>query len=177
MKENGWNKNCFLTDGFPRSQQNWDSWKKVVGDEAEIIGVLLLDCSEENMRKRILKRGETSGRNDDNEDVLVKRFKVFQEETQPVLDQFKEQNKLYTVDANGDKEDVRKEAIQILENLGIFQDRKEEGSFEIRNYLKTKVDIFVKPMMTDLMKERPEDVYEFLVNWINTKGADIKNQQ
>ena len=68
MKENGWNKNCFLTDGFPRSQQNWDSWKKVVGDEAEIIGVLLLDCSEENMRKRILKRGETSGRNDDNED-------------------------------------------------------------------------------------------------------------
>jgi hypothetical protein len=38
--------------------------------------VLFFDCPEEEMEKRLLKRGETSGRADDNADTIRKRFKV-----------------------------------------------------------------------------------------------------
>ena len=79
MKENGWASTIFLTDGFPRSMENWESWKAVVGDEAEIIGILQLVCTEEIMLERIMKRAETSGRVDDNEEVLKQRFQVNKE--------------------------------------------------------------------------------------------------
>ena len=39
--------------------------------------VLYFECSEDAMKNRILKRGETSGRADDNEETIVKRLKVF----------------------------------------------------------------------------------------------------
>ena len=51
--------------------------------------VLFFDCSEEAMRARLLERGKTSGRADDNEDTIVKRFRTFVEQSQPVIDHFK----------------------------------------------------------------------------------------
>jgi len=46
--------------------------------------VLFFSCTEEIMKKRLLKRGETSGRVDDNEASIIKRFKTFETQTQPV---------------------------------------------------------------------------------------------
>ncbi|VDQ17356.1 unnamed protein product [Trichobilharzia regenti] len=49
------------------------------------------------MRQRLLKRGETSGRADDNEETILKRFNTFNELTKPVIDHYKKQNKVITV--------------------------------------------------------------------------------
>ena len=51
-------KSCFLIDGFPRNQDNIDGWNRVVGDSAQVVGVLLLECSERVMRERIKKGGD-----------------------------------------------------------------------------------------------------------------------
>ena len=56
--------------------------------------LLHLECSEATMRARILKRGMTSGRTDDNEASLVKRFNTFHTETRPVLEYFDELNQM-----------------------------------------------------------------------------------
>ncbi len=57
----------FLIDGFPRATEQGKAFEKQV---AKPTHVLFLDCSEETMKQRLLKRGETSGRVDDNEEVL-----------------------------------------------------------------------------------------------------------
>ena len=44
---------------------------------------------------------------------------------------------------------------------------------EIRKYLETKVDPFLKPLLLDLMKARPDEVYHYLKNWVDTKGMEI----
>ena len=46
---------------------------------------------------------------------------------------------------------------------------------EIRKYLEDKVDVYLKPLLLDLMKEQPTDVYTYLVNWVAVKGKDIRD--
>jgi len=63
----------FLIDGFPRNFNNLEGWMRVVGDDAEVQGVLMFDVPEAVMEARLLERGKTSGRSDDNADVIRKR--------------------------------------------------------------------------------------------------------
>ena len=111
MKENKGNK--FLLDGFPRNQDNIDGWNKEVGDTATVKKVLCFDVSEDVMRERLLKRGETSGRADDNEEAIQKRFVTFKDETVPVMEQYQKKGLLAQIDAGKSVdevfEDVKKE--------------------------------------------------------------------
>lgn len=59
--------------------------------------VLFFDCSQETMSKRIMKRGETSGRVDDNEAALLKRFQTFKETSFPVIEYYQKLNKVKRV--------------------------------------------------------------------------------
>lgn len=59
--------------------------------------VLYFECSEEVMEERLIKRGETSGRVDDNAETIKKRFSTFVEETLPVIESYGEKNKLKKV--------------------------------------------------------------------------------
>jgi adenylate kinase family enzyme len=70
MKDGGWEQSKFLVDGFPRNQENVDVWNKEIGNEVRIKFVLFFDVDEDTMKSRLLKRGETSGRADDNEATI-----------------------------------------------------------------------------------------------------------
>ena len=56
----------FLIDGFPRNQNNFDGWKRVMGDNVDVEGVLFYDVDDDTRMERLLERGKTSGRTDDN---------------------------------------------------------------------------------------------------------------
>ncbi|EKX52984.1 hypothetical protein GUITHDRAFT_101434 [Guillardia theta CCMP2712] len=75
----------FLIDGFPRSQDN---------REAFVAFCLAYECPEDLLEQRLLKRGETSGRADDNMESIKKRFTAFQTQTVPVLEVFEKRNML-----------------------------------------------------------------------------------
>ena len=92
----------FLIDGFPRSLENLEAFEADVGNAAFM---LFLKVSEEEMEKRLLKRGETSGRSDDNRETIVKRFRAFHESSIPVVNSLAERGMLREVDA-GASEDV-----------------------------------------------------------------------
>ena len=51
--------------------------------------VLAFDCPEDAMRERLLARGQSSGRADDNEETIVKRFRTFVEQSKPVITYYK----------------------------------------------------------------------------------------
>jgi len=58
------------------------------------------------MESRLLKRGETSGRDDDNAASIRKRFRTFVETSMPVVEAFRAQDKVVTVKATGSVEEV-----------------------------------------------------------------------
>jgi len=61
MKASGWTEKKFLIDGFPRNQDNVDGWDRVMGNDAFMQFVLFLECSEDLMVERALKRAEEAG--------------------------------------------------------------------------------------------------------------------
>lgn len=93
----------FLIDGFPRSISNLEAFEAEMGCAAFM---LFLEVSEEEMEARLLKRGETSGRTDDNRETIIKRFRTFIHESMPVIDRLKAQGCLRTVDAGASEEVV-----------------------------------------------------------------------
>lgn len=98
----------FLIDGFPRNKENLDGWNGVFGSECEILSVLLLDCSDEICTQRIKIRSQSSGRIDDNDDSLKRRFKVFQEETMVnINDNLSKLTKIIKINSEvGDKQKI-----------------------------------------------------------------------
>lgn len=88
MEKHGWAAKRFLIDGFPRNQDNFEGWQKVMGDIVEVPLILFFDADEETMIDRIMERAKTSGRNDDNIDSLKKRFNTFRNETMPIVDMY-----------------------------------------------------------------------------------------
>lgn len=58
-----------LVDGFPRNQDNVDWWHKIAEEHVQMIGLVYLDCSVENMKGRIMSRNQ--GRSDDTEEVFT----------------------------------------------------------------------------------------------------------
>ncbi|KLJ08015.1 cytidylate kinase [Blastomyces silverae] len=80
---------------------------------------LFLRCPEDVMLDRLLKRGETSGRDDDNIESIRKRFRVFEETSMPVIHQFEKEGKVVSVEAVGSMEEVYARIREGVEKRGI----------------------------------------------------------
>lgn len=93
----------FLIDGFPRKMDQAIAFEeKVVPSKF----TLFFDCPEETMRERLLNRGKTSGRSDDNEESIKKRFKTFVDQSMPVVEMFRKEDRVVQVDATKPPEKV-----------------------------------------------------------------------
>ena len=80
---------------------------------------LFFDCDEETMRERLLNRGKTSGRADDNEESIKKRFRTFIETSMPAVEMFEKEGRVVKVDAAKTPEDVHKDVIKAMKERGI----------------------------------------------------------
>ena len=109
----------FLIDGFPRSMDNKDGWFEVVGDRAEVAFCLFYDCPEEELEKRLLKRGETSGRDDDNIESIRKRFRTFRDTSMPVVEWFEARGQLRRVSSAQAVEEVWGATQRIFDAAGV----------------------------------------------------------
>ena len=101
MEAAGWEKHKYLIDGFPRNEDNNQGWKNVMSESTELSAVLWFDANEDEMTTRILERGKTSGRVDDNIETLRKRFTCFNEEQMPIIEQYKCEGKVIKINAMG----------------------------------------------------------------------------
>lgn len=94
----------FLVDGFPRNQDNIDGWNQVIGDKAVVLHCILLECPEDELMNRLL--GRSDGRDDDQEDIIRKRFRVYHESTLPIVSQYEQSGLLRRVNAMGTVNEV-----------------------------------------------------------------------
>jgi len=72
----------YLIDGYPREVKQGEEFEKKIGAPCLL---LYIDARAETMVKRLMKRGETSGRADDNEETIKKRLDLFYKATEPVI--------------------------------------------------------------------------------------------
>lgn len=106
----------FLIDGFPRKLDQALKFEESVC-AAEF--VLFYDCPEAAMEARLLERGKTSGRADDNAESIRKRFRTFVETSMPVVEYFEKQGRVVKIDATPEPDDVEGKTREALrERLG-----------------------------------------------------------
>jgi adenylate kinase len=107
----------FLFDGFPRTVAQAEALDKLLTlKKTAIAKVIALDVVEEELVQRLLKRGETSGRSDDtNEAVIRKRFAVYKDETEPVADYYREQEKFEMIQGIGTIDEIFKALSTLIE--------------------------------------------------------------
>ncbi|MDQ6904611.1 MAG: adenylate kinase [Bacteroidota bacterium] len=98
----------FLFDGFPRTAAQAEALDKLLALKKLSISVMLaLDVTEEELIKRLVKRGETSGRPDDDNDQVIKvRILEYHKKTSPVADHYKKANKVVLVKGEGSVDDI-----------------------------------------------------------------------
>lgn len=100
--------NGFLLDGFPRNITQAEALMGLFNElQTDVHLLLALDVPEEEIVKRILNRGKTSGRSDDNDESIIRdRFRVYEEVTDPVFSFFGKMNKAEKVNGIGSIEEI-----------------------------------------------------------------------
>ncbi|CAF1603117.1 unnamed protein product [Rotaria sp. Silwood1] len=104
----------FLIDGFPRRIEQGIQFEQ---DVAPCDVLIYFDVPDEIMTKRLVKRGETSDRIDDNEETIKKRLVTFHQETQPILGYYGKQGKLITIIANRKPDEIFEDVSYELKKL------------------------------------------------------------
>ncbi len=107
----------FLIDGYPRNLENWEGFKEVFGNDFRILATLYLYCEENICVDRLLSRGQSSGRIDDESAVIKKRFNTFYNESLSVLDELKKERNFINVDSTRTPEEVEKEVSNHFGNI------------------------------------------------------------
>lgn len=93
----------FLIDGYPREVDQGIRFEEDVGP---VDCVVYFEVSDDTMKKRLMHRGETSGRVDDTEEVIVKRLKTFHDATEPVVEHYAKQNKVFQIHAEATIDEI-----------------------------------------------------------------------
>ena len=114
------NKTLFLIDGFPRKLDQAHAFERTVVPSKF---TLFFDCPEDVMQDRLLVRGQTSGRADDNLESIKKRFKTFVDTSMPVVDEFASQGRVVKVESVKSPEEVHKEVVEKFKERGLVSSK------------------------------------------------------
>lgn len=115
------NKNAkgFIFDGFPRTVAQAEALDSLLQSKASSIsGMLALEVDDEELQKRLLLRGQSSGRADDaNPDIIRKRIEEYNNKTAPVATFYKNQNKFSSIHGIGSIDDIFSSLCKVIDAL------------------------------------------------------------
>ncbi len=111
--------NGFIFDGFPRTNAQAEALDKLMeSKDSQINAMIALEVEDEVLVKRLLKRGETSGRPDDaDEHIIRNRIKAYYSKTAILKDYYSSQNKYFGVNGVGSIEEITKRLSSVIDNL------------------------------------------------------------
>lgn len=96
-----------IFDGFPRTIPQAEALELMLADMGvELTGVVGLEVPEEELVKRMIKRGKETGRADDNEETINNRLKVYHSQTEPLKEHYKGKGKYMQIDGQGSVDDI-----------------------------------------------------------------------
>lgn len=108
--------NGVIFDGFPRTIPQAEALKKLLQDRGQDITAMLdLNVPEEELITRLLKRGQESGRADDNMETIKKRLDVYKSQTFPLIEYYKKEGKYNHIKGVGALDDIFRDIAAVIE--------------------------------------------------------------
>ena len=108
----------FLFDGYPRTVRQAEMLEELLEKyDMSLTGVLSLEVPEEMLIERMLERGKTSGRADDNLESIKHRFEEYYEKTHPVTDFYLEKGCLHPVNGVGEIPEIFEHLCTVIDAL------------------------------------------------------------
>ena len=109
----------FIFDGFPRTAPQAEALDQLLGEmDQQIDALIMLDVPEDEIVKRILLRGKDSNRPDDNDpEVIRKRFQVYQAKTAPIYNYYDQKQKAHKISGIGTIDDIFQHLCDTIDSL------------------------------------------------------------
>ena len=96
-----------IFDGFPRTIEQADALNEMLERRgAAVDAVVGLEVEDKELIERLLKRGQESGRSDDNIDTINERLKVYNNQIAPLREYYIRQGKYHGVKGSGSIDDI-----------------------------------------------------------------------
>jgi adenylate kinase len=108
----------FLLDGYPRTLAQVDELDGMIsytGHRLDAVVCLSVDADE--LVRRLSSRAETEGRTDDTEDVIRRRQELYLEQTEPLVEVYRERGLLREVDGDGEVDEVTQRILDSLRDV------------------------------------------------------------
>ena len=107
-----------IFDGFPRTIPQAEALKKMLfARGGKVAAMLELDVPEDELMQRLIKRGKESGRADDNEETIKKRLVVYHQQTQPLIEWYKQEGLHHHINGLGTLDRIFGDIQKVIDNL------------------------------------------------------------
>jgi adenylate kinase len=107
-----------IFDGFPRTLVQGEALDQMLAKYNERVSIVLsLEVDEDELIQRLLKRGEMSGRSDDNLEVIESRLRVYHELSAPLKEFYRNQGKLVEIEGVGSVDDIFASMVSAVDQL------------------------------------------------------------
>lgn len=109
----------YIFDGFPRTVAQAKALDELLNENGTpVSGMVCLLVEKEELINRLLRRGKTSGRPDDQDvSIIENRIQIYHEKTEPLRDYYKAQNKYYKIDGTGSIEEIAQRLCNTVSTL------------------------------------------------------------
>lgn len=116
--EFGRNHKGVIFDGFPRTIPQAEALKAMLSERGDKVAAMIeLDVPEDELMKRLLLRGQQSGRSDDNEETIRKRLEVYHSQTAPLIDWYEREGIRHHIDGLGELDRIFGDICRVVDNV------------------------------------------------------------
>lgn len=107
-----------IFDGFPRTIPQAEALKQMLDERGDKVAAMIeLDVPEDELMKRLILRGQQSGRADDNEETIKKRLVVYHSQTQPLIEWYKKEGLHHHIDGLGTLERIFADIKKVIDGI------------------------------------------------------------
>ncbi len=108
----------FLLDGYPRTLAQVEELDGMIKHTGHVLdAVVVLTVDKEELVQRLLQRAATEGRADDTEDVVRRRYEVYDDQTAPLIDVYRDRGLMIEVDGMGEVDEVSQRIFEALDKV------------------------------------------------------------
>lgn len=114
----GPNHSGVIFDGFPRTIAQAEALKTMLSERGHKVAAMIeLDVPEDELMKRLIKRGKEMGRSDDNEETIKKRLDVYHNQTAPLIDWYKNEGIHNHINGLGELDRIFGDVCAVIDNI------------------------------------------------------------
>ena len=110
--------NGVIFDGFPRTIPQAEALKEMLAKRGHKVAAMIeLDVPEDELMKRLIKRGQESGRSDDNEETIKKRLNVYHSQTAPLIEWYEKEGIHHHINGLGELDRIFGDICAVIDAL------------------------------------------------------------